>query len=333
MSASAALGVGTIAALLVGCAGVPPTVPIHSSRSWMLPEAKTKNLIYVVDGGTDVDVLTFPGYKLVGTLTGFSESTGVCSDTHGNVWIANAGTESLIEYAHGGTTPIATLDDPNQYPISCAFDPKSGDLAVSNLSVAPSLPDNIGIYARESGPPVLYPDPKLNPILYLSYGPGSRLFFDGTIGTGKFAMARFVEGTFTRIRIRGAKITSGIGGVQYADGMLTTTAHGYGQTALIYQMSDSGTITGTTQLLGAYSCQGYLIWKNVVICPSSYNNLLVYRYPQGGNYTQKVAVHFYPIQAAMSTAVTRWKRRRRRNRRDSQRGAAHGRRRVRDRFL
>ncbi len=304
-----ALIIGAAAALLAGCGTAPGAMPLDAaltapsdrSGSWMLPEGKHRDLLYVVDGGTQVDVLTYPGFKLVGTIAGFSESTGLCSDAQGNVWVANDSASELVEYAHGGTTPIATLDDPNQYPISCSVDPKSGSLAVSDFPIA-SGESSIAVYAHETGTPTLYHDRRIAEILYLGYGPRSRLFFDGTLGND-FAMGRFKGGSFSRISVRGATITSAPGGVQYANGTLTTTAHGSGETALIFRMSDSGRIESTTELLGADVCQGYLIWKTVVICPSGYNDLFVYRYPQGGIALKEVAVRYYAIQAAMSVAA------------------------------
>jgi hypothetical protein len=309
------------AAMLAGCGGSQPpigapgampqasTIAKHAAHkeSWMLPEAKSRDLLYVVDGGGDVDVLTYPGYRLVGTLTGFAESTGVCTDSQGNVWIADDFTSSLVEYSHGGTTPIATLDDPDEYPFSCSFDPKSGDLAVSNIPAASGGP-NIAIYAHEMGPPVLYPDAKISEIFYLSYGPSSQLFFDGTSGNN-YAMGRLHNGTFTKIRVRGARIYNGpqiAGGVQYARGMLTTTSigggrQGSGAAAVIYRMTDSGVIKGSTLLFDTYNCDAYLIWKDIVICPSGdYTGLLIYPYPRGGNYMRKVALHCCGIQVAMS---------------------------------
>ena len=70
---------------------------------------------------------------------------------------------------------------------------------------------------------------------------------------------------------------------------------------MIYRMTDSGVIKGSTVLLNTYNCDAYLIWKDVVICPSGdYNGLLIYRYPQGGNYMRKVALDCCGIQVAMS---------------------------------
>ena len=70
----------------------------------------------------------------MGALSGFNLPQGENSDADGNVFITNTNTSQIIEYAHGGTTPIAVLDDPHENPVGCAIDPKTGTLAVTNLT-------------------------------------------------------------------------------------------------------------------------------------------------------------------------------------------------------
>ena len=65
-------------------------------------------------------------------MTGFNDASGACSDANGNVWITNAFQDSyaggtLVEYAHGGTAPIATLEDQGYFvPVACSVDPRTG---------------------------------------------------------------------------------------------------------------------------------------------------------------------------------------------------------------
>ena len=103
--------------------------------SWMSPAAASaKSLLYVSDAGTfEVYAYAFPSLALTGTLTGFNRPQGECSDRAGNVWITNTNSLNLLEYAHGGTNAIADLADPTGYPVGCAVNPATGDLAVTNL--------------------------------------------------------------------------------------------------------------------------------------------------------------------------------------------------------
>ena len=124
-----ALNVGAVLASLASCGGPqPPTATpgalsqsraivtrADRSRSWMLPEAKSDDLLYVTDTTMTVSnfgsalVLKDPEGKVVGTLTGFDYPLGDCVDAASDVWISSFDTGTIEEFAHGGTAPIATL--------------------------------------------------------------------------------------------------------------------------------------------------------------------------------------------------------------------------------
>ncbi len=56
-----------------------------------------QRILFVSDDGTnDVDMFDLPAMTLVGTLTGFSEPQGMCTDKSHNVWITNTGTEQIL---------------------------------------------------------------------------------------------------------------------------------------------------------------------------------------------------------------------------------------------
>lgn len=186
------------AAVLTGCGaatvGPPsatlaaPSVAVHPQRaqSWMSPAAAGAGaLLYISDEGTlDVDVYSYPADKLVGTLTGFKLPNGLCSDAQGNVYVADFGAQRTLEYAHGGTKPIATIVDPGYSPESCAFDPRSGNLAIIN-EFGPDIPSigspgDIDIYEHEKGKPKQYRyyDKVFYPI-FSGYDDKSNLFVDG----------------------------------------------------------------------------------------------------------------------------------------------------------
>ena len=103
---------------------------LHSG-SWMAGKTSSSDLIYMVLGNT-VGIYNFSGDQ-VGALKGFEGVAGLCSDTQGNVWVTYG--NSLLEYTHAGTVPIAQVYLPSGYGAeSCAVDPSSGNLAVTERS-------------------------------------------------------------------------------------------------------------------------------------------------------------------------------------------------------
>lgn len=157
--------VAVVSASLAGCAG--PQAPIDAPglmpqirasatyaehrRSWMLPEAKSGELLYLsgaVGGG--VRAYSFPKMKLVGTLSGFQQVYNLCSDKHGNVFVPDFAAKTITEYAHGGSDPVATLSDPGESPSGCSVDPETENLAVVSWT------GGVAIYAGARGTPTLY---------------------------------------------------------------------------------------------------------------------------------------------------------------------------------
>ena len=150
------------AAALAGCSGAAPSggpglLPQRVAASAPAPAGGA--LLYVTDTVTsDVYVFSYPKGKLKQTLTGFTDPAGECADAQGNVFISNTGGSNIVEYAHGGTTPIATLKDPGFFPIGCSVNPLTGDLAVTNFPpAAPGKGTSLSIATRRDGRAVTTP--------------------------------------------------------------------------------------------------------------------------------------------------------------------------------
>ena len=176
------------AALLAGCGGSQSpiaapgamtqsraiTTQAKRAGSWMIAAAKKDDLLYVSDDArSQVYVFSYPSGELVGTLTGFQNPEGECSDRSGNVWIVNFTPSEVIEYAHGGTTPIATLSDPSTSPIGCSVDPTSGNLALTNEGGI------LYVFSGAQGTPVPYQDSSFSTFWYCTYDDVGNLFVSG----------------------------------------------------------------------------------------------------------------------------------------------------------
>lgn len=137
----------------VGSGYASSTLPAQHGSSRYSRAAVSDNLLYVSSLATDsVYIYTYPQGRIVGTLTGFIQPLGLCADSVGDVFVTASANKSyssglIYEYAHGGTTPIATLTDPG-VAVGCAIDPKTGNLAASGNGVA--------IYKNAAGSPTYY---------------------------------------------------------------------------------------------------------------------------------------------------------------------------------
>jgi hypothetical protein len=197
-----AVCIGAATALLAGCGGSQPAIGApgampqsraaaqHAVRggSWMLPEAKSERLLYVsAFGGSGVYVLNYPRLKLVGQLTGFFGTTGVCSNASGDIFVTDFQASDIEEFAHGGTSPIQTLADPGYRPFECSVDPATGDLAVTNYQTSQSGAGNVAIFQGSEGQPQFYSDTNISWYWGCSYDDRGNLFITGVSGASDFA--------------------------------------------------------------------------------------------------------------------------------------------------
>jgi hypothetical protein len=277
------LAVSTCAGLLAGCSGTSSVTPGSGSsaagridakgqrlnfsvlRTGMVVQhldhrpshmdnaAKSKTLLYVSDVGTgSVQVFDYPKGTNVGTITGFGYPQGVCSDSSGNVYVADGGSAQVFKYAHGGTSPVAILSDAGEFPASCAVDPSTGNLAVSNiLSSSQFEIGSVSVYPSGSTTPTTYTDPDYAREYFLGYDNASNLYVDGIDSRANtFRYAKMTpNGTFTEIKIKGANITFP-GGVQVLGSNVAVgdqDGAAFGRPD-VYQVSSSGKVVSKSTL-------------------------------------------------------------------------------------
>ena len=155
------------AMLLSACGGpaqnsVTPVVTqnVRSAHhaSWMSPLAKSaRKLLYVSNyGANEVAVYDNLSKKQVGLLTGFSSPQGQCVDAKGDVYVANAGDGTVVEYAHGGTTPLKTFSTSGD-AFGCSVD-SANDLAVTDFLGASYAAGSITVFPKGSSKGNTYSD-------------------------------------------------------------------------------------------------------------------------------------------------------------------------------
>jgi hypothetical protein len=282
-------------AALVPRSGAVRALPVAGhrtpGRSWMTPDKKKKKkaLLYVSNfSGDTVSVYSYPAGELVGSLTGFDGPDDICNGKGGDVWITNQNATDLVEYAHGGTSPKATLSDPGEYPVGCSVDPRTGNLAVGNILSTGDSPGSVAVYKNARGTPTLYEDTSIPLVLYVGYDNDSNLYIDGLGSSGQFQFAELAKGSssITNITLSGGTVTSP-GNIRWDGKYVAVGDQEYqGQDASeIYQTTGSGgKIVGTTVLGSAEDVAGFCIWKGkVAIAPDAgLNDVFFYKYPAGG---------------------------------------------------
>jgi hypothetical protein len=196
-------------AVVSGCSPSPGRTPFATdavrsgSHSWMSPNTSNSKLLYVSREGVNVvTILSFPTGNQVGQLSGFLAPWGLCSDPQGNVFVVDALAQDIVEFAHGGTTPIATLLDTGNAPNGCAVDPVSGNLAVAGGGPFNKIPANIAIFTAAQGTPTVYSNTQAFQYIYCTYdGSGNVFTVDVYNKPGNAVLTELPSGSSTFVKI------------------------------------------------------------------------------------------------------------------------------------
>jgi hypothetical protein len=234
---------------------VPAYHPNHR-KSWMLPGAlRRQYLLYVSDLGTGtVDVFNYRvrAGRMFGQLTGFAFPYGQCIDRSGNVYIVDAGTDTIYEFAHGGTSPIATASDSYGSPNGCSVDRTTGNVAVSNLDGFDSSPGGVVIFSGGlSGTQTNYADPNLSTAFPPGYDPSGNLYVQGLNSSDAPTFVEMPSGSSSFTPLTGLDVHEP-GSVQWDGSYVALTDQAYhGNRTAIYRVTISGsavTLVRTTIL-------------------------------------------------------------------------------------
>ena len=199
-----ALSLSAASALLVACGGSQPPIGApgampqgraiaqHAAHggSWMLPEAKKQDLLYVGDQEGHVYIFSYPNGIKMGTLD--VAPYAMCPDSAGDIFMTKivGSSSEIIEYAHGGTTPIATLGDPG-FAHGCSVDPATGNLAVTNFTSGSNL-GGVVIYQNAQGTPQSFTDANFYTYAFCGYDSAGNLFINGS-GPGPSYVFKLAE--------------------------------------------------------------------------------------------------------------------------------------------
>jgi hypothetical protein len=310
-----------VLAILPACSASPPAdgslpstgvTPQRSTHgSWMAPDAKRSDLLYVTDYETnDVDAYSYPDGKLrgvlKGVLKGFVLETGPCSDATGNVFIPDSSNSTVLEYAHGSTKVARTLLDRNEYPYACAVDGHTGDLAVVDYESV-SGAGGVSIYPRARGRPKTYRYGFIYKFYFAAYDSRGNLFVDASYDVPSEPVA-FVElpaggQTLQSIALDHPPKDPG-GGVAW-DGK--NVVIGDSNSAVLYRFAiagSQGTQTGSTRLdRGRFITQFFIANGAAVGANYRGRSVALWPYPRGGASVGRIAGLGEPFGVTLSRAA------------------------------
>jgi hypothetical protein len=287
----------TALAMLAGCGSAmqPATQPAlrpQAANAFMQPRTSSDDLVYVSDRWKRVvNVYSFPNGERVGKLTGFQAPTGECVDRQGNIWITDTG--KVVEYAHGGSAPIGSL---NADADGCAINPRNGDLALTSR-----YSGDVTIYKNARGTPSVYSDPAVPGYFYCTYDNAGNLFI--TADSTDHPLAELVKGSSTIAEIAYPRATY-LGSASWDGSYLVLARSGeYNVPVVFDRVSVSGskaTIVSSLQLYGFHHKKHnepgvqYALFNGTIIGPNHSPSrearfVNFWKYPDGGDPFKQVS--------------------------------------------
>jgi hypothetical protein len=301
------LSAGAAAVFFTGCAGSQPAIGVSPDLSsgavarpgsWMLPEARNQDLVYVALLGIgDVRVFTYAGEE-VGRLHGPGQGFdglegGLCSDKSGDVFITDPGLSKIFEYRHGEDRPLNVLNDADS-PAGCSVDPVTGNIAVLDRK-----PRNVAIFKSGSGTPKVYPLFASVQFEHCSYDGAGNLFVPGSgriqAGKLKFFYLELPAGAsgFRQIQLR-AHIAFA-GGIQW-DGRYIAISDGAHK---LYR-TVGARVVGTTTIDGG-TLSAFWIQQDKLVDADAYpQRVQFWNYPRGGSKVDQFPVKYEPLAVTVS---------------------------------
>lgn len=292
----------------------PPSLAVSAdtrgaSKSWISPNAKSASqLLYVSTGiGATVNIYSWPSQSFLGTIGGLVDPTGVCADKKGDVYVTDYETDAIAEYPHGGVVPIAKLSDSYGAPYDCAFDTKTGDLAVTTLTDNSGI-GNVLVFKHARGTPTAYTVANIDQYDFAAYDPSGNLFVDGLPNQGQLGLAELPFGASSLKPLTLSVKIDAAGGLHW-DGKYLAAGDQYQNVIDQFTISGtSATFEGYTDLGGADQIFDFCVTggtKNAQgdeLVASSYGNSVVgvWNYPAGGQLTSSITGIGEPLGVVIS---------------------------------
>jgi hypothetical protein len=291
--------------MLAGCGGtqtasnaVPQGVAAQSRARQA--SGSSGDLLYILTN-YGITIVSYPDLQIVDNITGYpgDDADTICSDPKtGNVFVPTLG-NTVVEYTHGGTTPIATLYGPSGYTAlrGCSVDPTTGNLAVDS-AFGPYGLSGLEIFPKGSGTPTVYTDKILHLFDYTAYDGAGNLFVTAYTNKGYFRIGELALGQSKLLRIRMKTAATALGKIQWDGTFLAgNTTNAQGQDSTIYQVQINGTkatVAGTVSLKKAGG-HGFWVYNGNLFAPygipiQKKRNMAiaVWPYPAGGKATSKL---------------------------------------------
>lgn len=254
---TAILAAGAVAACSGGAQPVPQPIPqpgavtgapLHELTA--LPKRADPSLhsnanvalVYVSDDAKDFIAAFNRDGTRAGTITdGLNYPQGLYVDGSHDLWVANRGASNVLEFARGGSSPIATLQDGGEQPEGVTVCP-DGTIYVANIMANSGGGGNVLAYAPGRTIPTRTLNYQGGYFFYPACDAHGNLFVSLVLGTGG-AVVEFPRGHQSGAKLLPISWGGNPGGITI-DNAGNLLANFPGPTGAVVEYTENGTPTG-----------------------------------------------------------------------------------------
>jgi hypothetical protein len=204
-----------IVSLLLGCSGVgTPSSTIPGSPGSGDPTSVLRAGVYRISkpdsspGFADIDatgkaaiivsaddnIYVFsPKGKVIAKIAGVSG--GLAGTKAGDFYVTNTAHNSILLYKSDYKTLLATLSDPNEFPVAVSYEETTGVVGVTNIVSTSNGPGTVSIYAEgKTTPCATVGNPAWVRVYFDAFDSKGDLFVDGEDRAGKTVVGEITGG-------------------------------------------------------------------------------------------------------------------------------------------
>jgi hypothetical protein len=242
--------------------GKTATGPGPKTKSWMKQPSPLTRLAYMSDYTANTVTVYGRNASVQGQIGGLSYPQGLFVDSSRNVWVANAGGPTILEYARGSTSPSVTLSDPVGEPADVTVCP-NGTVYVSNIVDTSTGTGSIQVYAGGSTSPTgsLFTSGPIVYGLFITCDKAGNVFWDyNTTASGGGTVVGFTGGVQSGLYSLGISTSGYAGGLKVNDAGNLVVGDQSGHT--ITEYTEAGTPTGNSINTGSGTIVDIAVTRN-----------------------------------------------------------------------
>lgn len=146
----------------------------------------------IVSAGDYIYVFS-PKGKVVAKIAGVSG--GLAGTKAGNFYVTDTSHNSVLLYKNDYKTLLATLSDPNEFPVAVSYEETTGIVGVANIVSISNGPGTVSLYAEgKTTPCATVGNPAWVRVYFDAFDSKGRLFVDGEDTAGKTVVGEITGG-------------------------------------------------------------------------------------------------------------------------------------------